>query len=429
MRYFKYKSLIKKRKAISNIEIFYGPFFNKFAEEDKKILLSVLYKINQVIHFISKIAPIFVYSLIYYFHSYLEPFINPFYIATIYLIFSLWFTDINNDDYDPQEMENISIWMYKARKHKFKLLILERLALTFGTSILFYSIFIYIYMNKMNVSYVIIFLYEVFGIIAAILTILLKFYWSNHQILFLFFYGPNDKKRKEHSIRYQYDPQLDKYLIALSRSVQNRTYYLYIFYIFLFAAILPFIIWFIEYYFGVHKFVIITVYLAAESVMISFISQGIINSSKMLNYSNLSDYYYIKKFDKKKYYENLLSKFLSRRLFVILLSYYLGLLVLYGFSSVTAIIGLCSTVIYFSTIKIVTKRVFRFKKLSLEEIKDNFFIYFFNPMEDLFIIGFPLIISSAVAIYSIKSGSIHHIIICFFIYSIFLLFYNFLKER
>ncbi|MED1439957.1 sugar transporter [Aeribacillus composti] len=429
MKYFKYKRLIKKRKAISNIEIFYRSIFNEFSEADKKILLSVLYKINQVINFMSKIAPIFVYSLIYYFHSYLEPFINPLYVATIYLIFSLWSTDINNDDYDPQEMENVSEWMYKARKNKFKLLILERLALTFGTSILFYCIFIFIYMEKMNVSYVIIFLYEIFGIIAAVLTILLKFYWSNHQILFLFFHGPNDMKRKEHFIRYQYDPQLDKYLIALSRSVQNRTYYLYIFYIYLFAAILPFIIWFITYHFGVHQFIILTVYLAVESVMISFISQGIINSSKMLNNSNLSDYYYIKKFDKKKYYENLLSKFLSRKLFVILLSYYLGLFVLYGFSSVTAIIGLCSTVIYFSTIQIITKRVFRFKKLSLEEIKDNFFIYFFSPIEDLFIIGFPLIISSAVAIYSIKSGSVYHIIMCFFIYSIFLLFYNFLKER
>ncbi|MED0745727.1 sugar transporter, partial [Aeribacillus composti] len=112
MKYFKYKRLIKKRKAISNIEIFYRSIFNEFSEADKKILLSVLYEINQVINFMSKIAPIFVYSLIYYFHSYLEPFINPLYVATIYLIFSLWSTDINNDDYDPQEMKNVSEWMF-----------------------------------------------------------------------------------------------------------------------------------------------------------------------------------------------------------------------------------------------------------------------------------------------------------------------------
>lgn len=164
-------------------------------------------------------------------------------------------------------------------------------------------------------------------------------------------------------------------------------------------------------------------------MIISFISQGIINSSKMLNYSNLSDYYFSKRFDNKTFFEDSLSKFISRRLLAILISYYFGSLMLYGFSFVTAIACLCITVIYFSTIKIITKRVFCFKKLSIEEIKGNFFVYFFNPVEDLLVIGFPFIICSAVAIFSMELGSIYPIIVFFLVYSISLLFYNFHKER
>ena len=34
-------------------------------------------------------------------------------------------TDINNDDYDPKEMENVSQWMYRAQENNFKLLIIK----------------------------------------------------------------------------------------------------------------------------------------------------------------------------------------------------------------------------------------------------------------------------------------------------------------
>lgn len=232
MKYFKYKHLMKKRKIFANIEIFYKNFLNKFADSDKKILLSFLYNLNMVITFVLKIAPIFVYSLIYYFYSSIAPYINPLYIAIVYFFITLWFTDINNDDYDPVEMENISQWMYKARKNKFKLLILGRLLLTFGTKILFYCFFIFIYMEKLHFGYVTIFLYEISGVLAAIFTILLKFLWSNYQIFFLFIQGPNDMKRKEHFIRYQNDLKMNKYQLLCPDLVKIEptiyTYFIFI---------------------------------------------------------------------------------------------------------------------------------------------------------------------------------------------------------
>ncbi|WP_044894917.1 hypothetical protein [Bacillus alveayuensis] len=424
MKYFKYKRLMKKRKAFENIEILFGTFLNKFADGDKKLLLTFFYNVNVVITFASILVPIFVYSLIYSFRSY----INPFYIATIYFFVTVMFTDINNDDYDPVELENISQWMYKARKNKFKLLIIEKLLLTFGTKILFYCFFMIIFMRELHFSYITIFLYEFLVLITIFFTIIVKFLWSNHQIVFLFIHGANNTKKKEHFIQYKNDLHYDKYQIALSRSCQNRTYYLYILYTYMFAAASLFVIWIINFYFNNHKFIIISVYLALESTIISFISQGIINSSKMLNYSNVSDYYYIKKFYKKNYYENILSKFLSRRLLVILISYYLGVLILYGLSLFTAIIVLCSTIIYFYSIKIITKRVYRFKKLSIEDIKNNFFVYFFNPIEDLLILGLPFITCSVLAYYSMKLGSIYPIMGFFAVYSSFLVLYHFIKE-
>ncbi|AXI39628.1 sugar transporter [Bacillaceae bacterium ZC4] len=429
MKYFKYKRLMKKRKALANFEILFGNFLNKFAGGDKKLLLVFLYNVYAVITFASMLAPIFVYLLIYFFHSFIIN-INPFYIATIYFFITLLFTDINNDDYDHVELENISQWMYKAHKIKFQLLIIKKLLLTFGTNILSYCFFMLIFMREFHFSYITILLYEIFVLIAVFFTIIVKFLWSNPQIVFLFIHGPNATKKKEHFIRYKNDLHLDQYQAALSRSCQNRTYYLYILYTYLFAAASLVLICMIHFYFNIHKLIIISVYLGIESAMISMISQGIINSSKLLNDCNLSDFYYIKKFDQKTYYENSLSKFLSRRLIVILISYYAGVFLLYGFSLFSAVTVLCSTIIYFYTIKIISKRVYRFQKLSIEDIKNNFFVYFFNPLEDLFVLGLPSITCSAVAFYSMKFSSIYPILFFFIVYSHFLLLYNFLtKER
>ncbi|MED1300569.1 sugar transporter [[Bacillus thuringiensis] serovar konkukian] len=426
MKYFKFKRLMKKRKAFANIEILFGAFLNKLADGDKKLLLTFMYNVNIFFTFVSILAPIFVYELIYYFRSD----INPFYIATIYFFVMILITDINNDDYDPEEMENISQWMYRAQKNNFKLLIIEKLLFTFGTKILFYCFFIIIFMRELHFSYTTIFLYEFLVLITVLFTIILKFLWSNHQIIFLFIHGPNNTNKKEHIIKYRNDYQFDKYQIALSRSCQNRTYYLYMIYTYMFTVASLCIIWILNFYFNIDKFIIISVYLAAESAAISFVSQGIINSSKMLQDSNLSDFYYIKKFNQKNYYNNLLAKFLSRKLIVILISYYLGVFILYGLSLFTVITILCSTIIYYCSIKIITKRVYRFKKLSIEDIKSNFFIYFFNPIEDLLVLGLPFITCSVVAVYSMKLGNIYPIMGFFIVYSIYLLFYNFLtKER
>lgn len=73
MKYFKYKRLMKKRKAFANIELLLGDFLNKFADGDKKLLLTFLYNVNVVITFVSILAPIFVYELIYYFRSFINP--------------------------------------------------------------------------------------------------------------------------------------------------------------------------------------------------------------------------------------------------------------------------------------------------------------------------------------------------------------------
>ena len=417
---------MKKRKAFANMEVLFGTFLNKFVDGDKKLLLTLFYNMNLVITFASILTPIFVYELIYYFRLYT----NPFYFATIYFFVTLIITDINNDNYDPVEVENISQWMYKDQKNKFKLLIIEKLLLTFGTKILFYCFFIIIFMRELHFSYITIFLYEFLVLLTIFFTIIVKFLWSNDEIIFLFMHGSNRTKKKEHLIKYKHNLQFDKYQIALSRSCQNRTYYLYILFVYIFATASLVIIWIINFYFSINKFIIISVYLAAESAIISFISQGIINSSKMLNDFNLSDFYYIKKFDKKEYYDSLLSKFLSRRLIVILISYYLGVLIINGLSLFTAITILYSTIIYFYSIKIISKRVYCFRKFSIEDIKNNFFVYFFNPIEDLFVLGLPLIICSAVAVYSMKLGSIYPIMVFFIVYSNYLLFYNFLiKER
>ncbi|MFV5171139.1 sugar transporter [Bacillus cereus] len=426
MKYFKYKRLMKKRKALANIELFFGTLLNKFATDDKKLLLNFFYNVHVVVTFVSLFAPIFFYELFYYFRS----FVNPFYVATIYFFVTILITDINNDDYDSVEMDDISKWMHKAPKNKFKSLIIKKLLLPFGTKILFYCSFIIMFMRELDYSYMTIIMFEFLVLIIVLLTIIVKFLWSNHQIIFLFIHGSNNTKKKEHIIKYKNDLQFDKYQIALSRSLQNRTYYLYILYTYLFTIASLFIVWILSFYFSVNKFIIISTYLAAESAIISFISQGIINSSKMLQNSNLSDFYYIKKFDKKNYYDNLLSKFLSRKLIVILIGYYLGVLILYGVSLFTAIIILCSTIIYLYSIKIITKRVYRFKKLSIEDIKNNFFLYFFNPIEDLLILGLPFITCSVVAVYSMKLDSIYPIMGFFIVYSSYLLLYNFLiKER
>jgi len=61
---------MKKRKALANFEILFGNFLNKFAGGDKKLLLVFLYNVNAVITFASMLAPIFVYLLIYFFHSF-----------------------------------------------------------------------------------------------------------------------------------------------------------------------------------------------------------------------------------------------------------------------------------------------------------------------------------------------------------------------
>ncbi|WP_229194006.1 sugar transporter [Bacillus cereus] len=417
---------MKKRKAFANIELLFGDFLNKFADGDKKLLLTFLYNVNVVITFVSILAPIFVYELIYYFRS----FINPFYIATTYFFVTMLITDINNDDYDPEEIGNVSQWMYRARENNFKLLIIEKLLLTFGYKILFYCSFIIIFMRELHFSYTTIFLYEFLVLITVLITIILKFLWSNHQIVFLFLNGPNNTKKKEHIIKDRNDSQFDKYQIALSRSCQNRTYYLHILYTYIFTIASLCIIGILNFYFNINKFIIISVYLASESAIISFISQGIINSSKMLQGSNLSDFYYIKKFDQKNYYNNLLSKFLSRKLIAILIGYYLGVLILCGLSLCTAITIVCSTIIYFYSIKIITKRVYRFKKLSIEDIKNNFFLYFFNPIEDFLVLGLPFITCSVVAVYSMRLGNIYPIMGFFIVYSNYLLFYNFLtKER
>ncbi|PFB75525.1 sugar transporter, partial [Bacillus thuringiensis] len=46
MKYFKFKRLMKKRKAFANMEVLFGDFLNKFADGDKKLLLSFFYNIN-----------------------------------------------------------------------------------------------------------------------------------------------------------------------------------------------------------------------------------------------------------------------------------------------------------------------------------------------------------------------------------------------
>jgi len=426
MKYFKFKKLIKKRKAFANIEMLFGSFLNKFADGDKKLLLSFFYNVNTVITFASTLAPIFIYELIYYIRSS----INPIYISTIYFFGTLLITEINNDDYDPAELENVSQWMYKAQKNKFRLLIIEKLLFTFGTKILFYCFFIIIFMKELYFSFISIILFECLILLTAWLIIVGKLWWSNYQIIYLFIHGPNYAIKKEYIIKYKNDKQFNKYQIALSRSCQNRTYYLYILFSYIYSLASIFIIWILNYHFDIKKIIIISVYSATESALINFLSQGIINCSKMLNDSNLSDFYYIKKFNKNEFYNKSLSKFLSKRLLVLLFSYYIGDFILYGFSYFTAIAILYSTIIYYCSIKIITKRVFRFKKFSIEDVKNNFFVYFFNPIEDLFILGLPVIICSALAVYSIKLGSAYPIIFFFIVYSIFLLFYDFLvKER
>ncbi|PES33851.1 sugar transporter [Bacillus thuringiensis] len=425
MKYFKFKRLMKKRKAFANMEVLFGDFLNKFADGDKKLLLSFFYNINICITFVSILAPIFVYELMHYFRSS----INPFYSATVYLFLTTLMTDINNDDYDSEEIENISQWMHKAQNNNFKLLIIEKLLRTFGTKILFYCIFSIIFMVELQFSYITIFIYECLVIVIVSAIILSKFLWSNHQIIFFFIHGPNYTKKKEHIIKYQNGKQLDKYRMALARSCQNRTFFLHIFYTYLFAIASLLIIGILNFYFSINKIIIISVYLAVESAILSFLSQGIINSSKMLQTSNLSDFYYIRKFDKKTYFEDLLSKFLSRKLIVILISYYIGAFMFYGTSLFTGITIFGSTIIYFYSIKIITKRVYRFKKLSIEDIKNNFFMYFFNPIEDLLVLGLPFVTCSLVAVYSMKLGNLYPVMGFFIVYSIYLVFYNFLKKE
>src|SRR5690606_11354967 len=123
------------------------------------------------------------------------------------------------------------------------------------------------------------------------------------------------------------------------------------------------------------------------------------------------------------------SRFFYRKLFVILLSYYTGLFILCDFSVAFVISVISATAIYVNVIKMVVKRVYRFNKFSIEEVKGNFFIYFFNPFEDLLVIGAPVILSSVVAVFAIKAGSIYYIMLFYIVYSIILSVYNFLKER
>ena len=85
-----------------------------------KVIANFLYNVNVVITFVSILAPIFVYELIYYFRS----FINSF-ILQLLIFVTMIITDINNDDYDPKEMENVSQWMYRAQENNFKLLIIK----------------------------------------------------------------------------------------------------------------------------------------------------------------------------------------------------------------------------------------------------------------------------------------------------------------
>lgn len=115
------------------------------------------------------------------------------------------------------ELENISQWMYKAHKNKFQLLIIKKLLLTFGTNIFSYCFFMLIFMREFHFSYITILLYEIFVLIAVFFTIIVKFLWSNPQIVFLFIHGPNATKKKEHFIRYKNDLHLDQYQAALSR--------------------------------------------------------------------------------------------------------------------------------------------------------------------------------------------------------------------
>jgi len=432
MKYFKYKRLMKKRKAFANIELFYGGLLSHFDENDKRLILEIMYKIHQVVNVFVKLAPIFVYAPLFYFHYYLEPYMDPLYAAILFLILSTWFTEIYNENYIPEELENVSQWMYKAGKNRFRLLILRQWARTYGAGIFFYCLFVSVYLGMQDVQPVKIFLYGILGVAAAVFTIAARFYWSNYPIFYLFFYGPNYLKQREFFVKQFHHAgrnSREPYLVALARSCQNRTYYIYVFYIYVLAIILPITAWWIAQKFNVHAFVIITVYMAVLSVLVSFIVQGIINSSKMIADSNLSDYYYIKRFDKKKYYENMLSRFFYRKLFVILLSYYTGLFILCDFSVAFVISVISATAIYVNVIKMVVKRVYRFNKFSIEEVKGNFFIYFFNPFEDLLVIGAPVILSSVVAVFAIKAGSIYYIMLFYIVYSIILSVYNFLKER
>lgn len=416
MNYFRYKNLMKKRKSFYNIRFLFSGFLSKFADEDQKMLLTYLHNLNQVISFLSKIAPVFIYGLIFYLKKYVDPIVNTYYIATIYLIVSIWFTNINNDDYDPLEIENVAQWMYKAPKDKFKLFICRKLLRTFGINIIFYSIFVFLYVSKWKLAHII------FAIILATLIIALKFLWSNNYIFYLFFNGPNTLKKKDVKIRLNQN-HLNIYQRAIIRSCKNKEYYLNIVYVYLFSFVIPIIILLVS-SLKIHNYLIVTYYLAICGVIVSFISQGIINASKMFNQSNFSDFYFIKKFDNKSYFENLLFRFILKRLLLILISYYIGLFILYGFSLKTHILYFCSVIICLETTKIISKRVFRFKKLSIEDITNNFFIYFFNPVEDLFIIGFPVIISSFLAIYSIEISNIFPIIIFFLLYSTIIILYN-----
>ncbi|WP_242475808.1 hypothetical protein [Bacillus cereus group sp. N6] len=130
------------------------------------------------------------------------------------------------------------------------------------------------------------------------------------------------------------------------------------------------IIGILNFYFSINKFIIISVYSASESAIISFISQGIINSSKMLQGSNLSDFYCIKKFEQKNYYNNLLSKFLSRNFIAILIGYYLGVIILYGLSLFTAIINTSSPNLILLDEPFVNFDI-RSRKVTLDYLKDH----------------------------------------------------------
>ncbi len=51
-------------------------------------------------------------------------------------------------------------------------------------------------MRELYFSYTTIFLYEFLVLITVLITIILKFLWSNHQIVFLFINGPNNTKKE-----------------------------------------------------------------------------------------------------------------------------------------------------------------------------------------------------------------------------------------